>query len=370
MTDMRHTPLYYYNPRIVAQKENFHLAGIERFSAFFDQYFGPTTVFIDRTETIKIPLRVKSIFPIPKFRFMKKTFEEICNERARELLDRADALDAALHVFYSGGIDSTLVLISLLKNASAQQRENLKVLLSEESIRENPLFYQDHIRGKLRVDSANMFPYLLGEKCLFVGGEYNDQIFGSNLTGSLIDGFGSSVIHQPYNRDILFAFFNHKINNAKLTHFYLDLFDRLRLVAPIDIATNQEYLWWINFTLKWQSVFFRMLCYVTPRNAPNIDEHYISTYFNHFYGTDEFQLWSLNNPDKKIRNTWKSYKWVCKDIIYEYTKDADYRDNKVKRDSLAFVLTQQQSFNFIDSSMKFWNTLELKDYHNVENDFA
>ena len=91
--------------------------------------------------------------------------------RAKELLARAERLDVSLYSFWSGGIDSTCVLVSLLKNASASQKERIVVLMSEESISENPNFYRDHVHGKLRRDSSTMFPYLLGTKHLFVSGE-------------------------------------------------------------------------------------------------------------------------------------------------------------------------------------------------------
>ena len=39
------------------------------------------------------------------------------------------------------------------------------------------------------------------------------------------------------------------------------------------------------------------------------------------------------NHDLKIRDTWESYKWIAKDYIFEFTGDADYRDNKLKKDS-------------------------------------
>lgn len=361
--------LLYYNPNIAAHKNNHHFPGVARFSQFFKLY-NPRVIFIDRTNTISIPFHVKSLFPIPEFRLMSKTFEEICNERACELLSRADKLGVTLYVFYSGGIDSTLLLISLLKNATIAQKANIIVLLSEESITENPNFYRDHIHGKLRVGSINTFPYLLGRKCMFVGGEHNDQLFGSDMMGELILEFGPSIIHQPYNRDNFFKFFNKRLNDNKGANFYLDMFERLKDVAPIDIVTSHDYLWWINFSLKWQTVFMRILCRVAPRNVSNIDLTYISTNYNHFYGTEDFQLWSMNNPDKKIKGTWNTYKWVCKDIIYEYTKDADYRDNKIKRGSLYSVLVQQNSYNFIDESMKFWDEMNPQDYYNSNNDFV
>ena len=360
--------LLYYNPNVATHQQNFHLPGVEQFSKFF-QIFNPTVVFLDRTNTIQIPFRVKSLFPMPEMRPMTKTFEEICNERAIELLTRADQLQVPLNVFYSGGIDSTLVLVSLLKNATPAQKANLVVLLSEESIMENPNFYRDHIYGKLRVDSVNMFPHLIGQARVFVGGEHNDQLFGSDMMGKLITQFGPSIIQKPYDRAVFFEFFNGILEDKAGTEFYLDLFERLKTAAPVAIVTNQDYLWWINFSLKFQTVFMRMLCRTAPRNIARINADYISTYYNHFYNTEDFQLWSMNNMDKKIKDQWKTYKWVCKDIIYEYTKDAEYRDNKLKRGSLYFLLLQQEAYNFIDDSMGFHRELDVMEYYNPKNDF-
>lgn len=358
----------YYNPNILVNQGG-HLPGVRRFSQFFKIY-NPSVVPVDRTGTIRLPFHTKSLFPMPTLRPIRKTFEEICNERAEELLARADMLGLPLNVFYSGGIDSTLLLISLLKNATPEQRDRLIVLLSEESIRENPLFYQDHIRGKLQVDSMNSFSYLLGTDRMFVGGEHNDQLFGSDMMGKLISRFGTSVIQQAYNRDIFETFFTEILNEKEGALFYVELFEHLMESSPIEIRTNQDYLWWINFSLKWQTVFMRMICRVTPRNAHRIDSSYISTHYNQFYNTEDFQLWSMNNPDKKIKDRWNTYKWICKDIIFDYTKDAHYRDNKIKRGSLHSVFLQQSTYNFIDESMKFYYDVDVNKYYDAENDFS
>jgi hypothetical protein len=241
--------------------------------------------------------------------------------------------------------------------------------MTEDSITENPNFYRDHIYGKLHTDSANMFPYLLGGEHLLVSGELNDQLFGSEVVSKLIARFDPSIIHQSYNRNTFFKFFNEKVNDADVTNFYLDLFERLKAAAPINIATNFDYLWWLNFSLKWQSAFFRLLSYTSPKNISAINAAYINSNYVLFYGTEDFQLWSMNNLDKRIRDNWKTYKWVCKDIIYGYTKDADYRDNKIKRGSLYYILLQQVSYNFIDESMNFYQTLDPQEYFNSKNDF-
>ncbi|OGG49431.1 hypothetical protein A2763_03850 [Candidatus Kaiserbacteria bacterium RIFCSPHIGHO2_01_FULL_54_36] len=357
-----------YNATILKRPENIVLPGMATFT-YFGPLFKPGIVPIDRTGTIRTPIRTAVVFPIPELRPFKKTFEEICNERARDLLSRAKALDTRIYVFWSGGIDSTLVLISLLKEASTQEKKRITVLLTDESIAENPRFYADHIAGKLDRASTMMYPYLFGEDCITVSGEQNDQVFGSGAVGRLMRRFGEEIIHRPYERDVLFTFFNEIAKDAGITNLYLDLFDKLMSASPVPIRSYLAYVWWINFSLKWQNTFMRILTCVPERNASAVTWEYVNTRYFSFYGTDDFQLWSMHNLDKRIKDTWNSYKWPCKDIIYAYTKDADYRDGKTKRGSLRNVVRQQIYFDFIDESMRFYKHLEPSVYYEPDNDF-
>lgn len=361
--------LLYYRPRLILSEDsNTLLPGVKKFGHFF-KIFNHDVVIVDRTETIKIPILTKSLFSIPTFRVFTKPYEEICNERAKELLKKAEVQGVRLCVFYSGGIDSTLIVVSLLKNATERQKENITILLSEESITENPNFYKNHIEGKLKVGSSINFPYILGTNVLLVTGEHNDQIFGSDMIGKLMRTFGEDVIHKPYDRDLFIQFFNTIENDLETNTFYVNLFERLCANAPIKIETNFHFLWWINFSLKWQSVFIRVLSFTAERNISHVTSDYIDSNYLTFYNTEEFQLWSLNNLDKRIKDTWSTYKWVCKDIIYNYTKDQDYRDNKTKIGSLSKIMIGSGSFNFIDESFNFYKDLSMEDYYNKDNDF-
>ena len=156
------------------------LPGIDKLQAYFKAY-GSGVAPVDRSDVLKFPVKMKSLFPLPKMRETKHCYEELCNERAKELIVRAERLDTSLYVFWSGGIDSTCVLVSLLKYASSAQRERIVVLLTEGSITENPTFYCKYIRGRLRRESAVIFPYLIGTKNIIVTGEHNDQLFGSDI---------------------------------------------------------------------------------------------------------------------------------------------------------------------------------------------
>lgn len=360
----------YYNTGVVTHADNDDLPGIKKFRKFFSIY-PQSSVFIDRTGTVKIPVKTASIYPIPVLRPFKKSYAELCIERAHELLARADTLNLPIYVSWSGGIDSTTLLVALLQVATDAQRARITVLLTEDSIAEYPAFFADHIRGKLTCDSASLFPYLLGTNNLLIVGENNDQVFGSDVIGRLLVSQGPASIHKPYSRDVFHKFFAPLLgNDAESTTFCLDLFERLAAAAPVQLNTNFEYLWWLNFNVKWQFVATRMIPYVTKRNTAGARADFLGTRFDQFFNTEDFQLWSMTNPDKKIKDAWNTYKWPAKDFIYEYTKDADYRDNKQKRGSLGAVLQQQPSFNFVDRNFTYFRTLDAAEWYNPKNDFV
>ena len=123
------TSLVLYNPNVIRAQDRPPLPGVEKFCRFFVFHHNSNTTLCDRTGTIRFPIRLHSLFPIPKMRPMRKTLEEVCDERARGILRDADALDVPVGVMWSGGIDSTLVLVSLIKNATSGQKKRVTVLL-------------------------------------------------------------------------------------------------------------------------------------------------------------------------------------------------------------------------------------------------
>jgi hypothetical protein len=89
-----------------------------------------------------------------------------------------------------------------------------------------------------------------------------------------------------------------------------------------------------------------------------------------FFDREEFQLWSMNNTDLLIEDSWKTYKQHAKDVIFEFNKDEDYRVNKVKYGSLKYVLRQKDSTVAIDENMKFYYNYPGDEILNPNNTFA
>jgi hypothetical protein len=344
--------------------------GMNLFAEAFTLY-GWWVIPIDRSDTIKIPVRLVNMFPLPKFVKFAKSYEEICNDRATDVLRKMERLGVDLHILYSGGIDSTCMLVSLLKNATAEQKKHLVVLLSHESIAENPRFYDEHIRGRLRVESSIIYSKYIGTRNIFISAEHNDMVLGNDKIGAIMNTYGPRSIHEPYNRDMMLDFFAHILfGNFEAANFYIDLFERIVRSAPIPITSNLEFLWWINFCIKWQACFAYVIMHTSRKNVQNVTREYMNERFLSFYNTEDFQLWSMNNPHMRIKDTWKSYKWVAKDIIYGFNKDAEYRDHKTKKASLPFVSKQQNPFKFLDENMNFTDTMDVREYYDPVNDFA
>jgi hypothetical protein len=344
--------------------------GMRRFRHFFSLY-GIWALPVDRTGVMKTPVRDAARFPVPSLRPMKKSFEQLCNERAVQVLSDAERLGVRMYVLYSGGIDSSCLLVSLLKHATAEQKKNMTVLLTNESIAENPRLYEEHIRGKLAIASSFGYADLIGTDCYILSAEHNDMVMGSEKIGKLLNAFGAQHLNAAYDRDLMNKFYGAMLgNDAELTDFYLDLYQRIADAAPIPIETNLEFLWWINFAFKWQACYYYMLLFTSQKNAPLVTQEYLDSRFISFYNTEEFQLWSMHNTDKRIKDTWKSYKYVCKDIIYDFTKDAEYRDHKIKRGSLGLLVMQQTSFSSIDEHVHFSQKVPGRDNLLEHNDFA
>jgi hypothetical protein len=273
---------------------------------------------IDRTLSFNIGPNATPLTKLPTG-VEKRSLEEICNEAARDLI----SLNDNLSVYWSGGIDSTLVLISLLKNNIDINK--LTVVLSSFSIAEYPDFYNEFIRDKLKVRKvgASIFSHMNPEE-IIVTGEHGDQIFGSD----------NIFLYEDLNRfkDVYTDSWEDGIILRTGVKKSVEYIEPLIRNAPFKIKNAFDLYWWYNITCKWQHVQLRMSSHYTKEQMP--------LYFKnvkHFYNTDAFQRWSLNEDNHrnlKCRDTITSYKFEAKRIIREFTKDTAYEQNKLKLGSL------------------------------------
>jgi len=243
------------------------------------------------------------------------SWEECCESRALALLK----LDKEkYYLSFSGGIDSTSALVSLLRFWPTQDHKRIRVLMTETSILENPAFFDRHV-CKLEFVHSQAQPAckLLDKNSILLTGELGDQLFGSDILSEACDLFGEDCLKGSYKE---YAPKLIEKRGGSRGHGR-SIFENLEPIVeecPFPVRTLHDFFWWFNFTQKWQYVKFRHL----ESREWDLSKRYGSHVF-HFFDTPEFQRWSLENHDRKIQKTWESYKFTAKDYIYSFTKNSD-----------------------------------------------
>lgn len=331
----------------------------------------------DRTQTIDQGFKTCILDPFPDFSNNTKsnlTFSEICDQRALDIVNQARDEQRPIHVFWSGGIDSTAALIALLKNIDPKdQKELITVFLNKESIDEYPYFYTNVILPNLKVRVIDdSYDFLLGNP-IIVTGELGDQLFGSVIMDDLLNLQSSrsniDIFHQPY-KSVMPKFLRYRLktDDKELVANLMDYLFPLIEKCPWPIVSMYDCLWWMNFTLKWQHVDQR---FSVGFHLETLDLFNSYKLCAHFFKTEAFQQWSVANPDLKIKNTWASYKFPAKEYIYEFSKDKCYFEDKHKVPSISLRSIKKSRHCFMLDDFKMISaaeTMDFKDFRNKYND--
>jgi hypothetical protein len=287
---------------------------------------------LDRTGELDMGLDYRVLQDIPEER-TKDSFHEVCREVADGIVDRAVAEDKEIQVTWSGGIDSTVALLSLKERLQARgELDRFFVLMSLRSMTEYPRFYEHFIMGKLQTRALPVpLPKALTDDIITVTGEHGDQLFGSDHLAALVKG---GVAHLPY-REVIPFYITSKLKLEKRALRVMEYLEPQIRLAPTKIETAFDYLWWCNYSLKWQQVGLRMLAFQGGQVRGLYDN------LVHFFGHRRFQEWSLSNPQVRKVRDWRAYKLQAKQVILEATSDFDYFTNKEKEPSLKHVLVDR-----------------------------
>lgn len=299
-------------------------------------------------------------------------YAQVVDNRAQQLMQSAKSSNRKLAIMYSGGIDSTVILCSILKNFSDKDiRENVVVLLSDFSIKENENFYYKYVSKRFECVSSFRFPYYVGnDKYITVTGENADQLFGSQANDNFAFMYKYEDLHTSVddNADKILTMFSSKMDSERVKYVepIYNLLRKTTKAAPIKIDTIYDFFWWVNFVIKWQSVYVRILPFSNYKDSIKIEDNYTT-----FFHTEEFQQWSMNNTDKFTSPEIGigSVKLASKKYIIDVNGDASYM-NKPKIGSLARLVKQKEICSTLDTNMKFRYDLPTEDMFNYENDFV
>lgn len=360
------TALYAYNPnRIVLEETPDVVLWKKLYKAI-----NANISFIDRTGFIQLP--IKTATPdnllLPKFNpAFNLTYTDCCQKQVRSLLDKQAKLDKPIRIMYSGGIDSSIVLTSFINEIGLDEcAKRIELVMSTVSIDENPAMWEKVLRrSKIKLINSLEFNQSVSPDYLLVAGEFNDQLFGSAMIKPLLKWKPASELLKPRSLDMLVDYFLWIGLDQKESEHWGNLLHSLAENAENEIYSTWDVFWWLNFTCKWSSVYFRFLMF-NPQQF--ISKEYLENHYTQFFGTEEFQQWSMNDTSHKHQGTWDTYKWYPRKLVSEFLEDDVYM-KKVKRGSLYHVVRARQSNDAMDSNYQFID-LPQADIYQKSNSFS
>ena len=309
-------------------------AGLEEYNDFFCplspyqsfvRFF--ETGIIDRTETLDFGFKYKVLDPVPSLGGVQDflDFEQLIKARANDAAITASDMNRPINVLWSGGIDSTAVLIAMIQEMGEEAfKKEATISLTIGSVFEFPEFYQHLIEKKFNFKLAcHPVSKYISQDSLNISGEHGDQLFGSDKMIPFVDIGMGDVSYQK----VVPLLMMEKLSDTDKVDALLAYIEPVMNKAPYPIVNICDYLWWINFVFKWQQVSLRIATWTFD----NVKDTYDSLF--HFYRSINFQKWSMSQINKNPGKSTK-YKIPLKLFIKSYFDCESYFQNKTKEISL------------------------------------
>lgn len=266
----------------------------------------------DRNGVLPTHPDMVTLRPIGKLLPSLPSFADIMESRAVEVINVAG--NRKIFVFWSGGLDSTGVLVALMKNCPLDQ---LVVVMSETSVVEAPVFFERYIKNKIQIrwmEHGIVAPHMRAgiAEGIVVTGEIGDQLFGTVNFDFLPD----EKLYGPWRDGISIGGY--------------EQYEDFVRACPRELENYADFLWWSNYSNKYQ--------YVQMRIILEVKNSILEQNTFHFFDSSDFNDWALTAPIslKFPDMNRKKYKLSLRNYIYEYDGDLSYFENKEKERSLRF----------------------------------
>lgn len=244
------------------------------------------------------------------------TFAQITDQRCQEILTNCS--DKPLMVCWSGGIDSTVAIVSLLKNCPRDQLKHFAIYCNASSIWESPRFYYEFVKPNFKVINSTQFaPYKYFNEYYIVDGEPADCLWGA-ANMMYLDKFGDKSWDNDPDELINWIAQNTQDKNSAV--WYYDIVKQNIQSSTIPVINYRDWFWWMNFNHAW-------VMSITRRIHPESSWQSMLTNHINWYDSINYQQWSLtnNHSGEKYDAGSENYKKAAKIYIYEFTKDKYFR---------------------------------------------
>jgi hypothetical protein len=276
-----------------------------------------------------------SSFPVPD-NLNPISFSDAADSFGEHISQQIDQ-GKTIYLLWSGGIDSTCIAVSLLRNLKREQYSQVVLVSSQASRIENPWLYHKFLKDFGQLEFKDFKPSQLDiTKSLILDGEGGDQIFGGGPTNKTFSKYPEKIL-LPWrdNIDFLHSMWNVESNPRFWDLFYNMMTTSIDAGAPVE--TLYEFYWWLNFNFKLDGSMYRSALYM----AIGVEdfEYFFKNTICRFYTWPQIQQWSMTaRPADKIGTAGKTIKSAGKQYIYDFDHNEYYYREKRKEFSLRLTL--------------------------------
>ena len=338
--------LLYYIPHRIYRSPA--MTGADPVAREFVNMFNPWISLSDRTGTLNIPgkYEVFNNSPIPARPTVVPTFMGASYSRIDDCIAQFNQSGKEkLVVLYSGGIDSTLIVSLLISHPDwAELKKVVWLAINEDSQIENPDFFREVVLpnfGTKLLPSNQFYDIVSDPKNVCITGECADNLFGSLTLKSYMDNTGNyNAIHGQWMTESL-PWLLKKADN--FVEERREMLINIAKASPVPIETNHDFLWWLNFAMKWQAVKYRMAMH-SPTAA---QAEYMAANVINFFDSEQYQQWALYTKEKKVGDRWNTYKLPAKLLINDIWANEKYLKYKTKWPSLPTITRYNNAWGFL-----------------------
>jgi hypothetical protein len=299
-----------------------------------------------------------SIFPVPTEAPHSTSFVDTIELIASEFCRKMSQSEFIPYIFWSGGLDSTSILVSLLKVADSDLLSKLVVVCSQESIQENAYFYYKYIDKKLQVLDLEKFQVTQDnyDKIIILDGEGGNEVIGWGGLSKLANYKLFDFLDTPWKsvRDLTKI-----IPGSNL--FIADLIIDSIKHSPVPISTVYDFIWWYGFNYKFEGMLLNKMLAFNNQLTPTQSEHLFQQGMFRFYAHPEMQRWSMHSLDQRRLKIKIAHKWHLKDYIYQFDCNDLWYSYKQQQPSYGKVFYKHAYSPGIVAIDQHWNKYSITD---------
>jgi hypothetical protein len=280
-------------------------------------------------------------YPMPELKYVDYRLHDLFDQRAFEVFEIAKSMNKRIAIMWSGGIDSTAVLVSFIKNLNDADLKLIDIVMSSESIIENFDFYKNHISNKFRCIQLLDFDMCNEtlEKYILLHGDPGDAVFGPTLPAFRhLVADGRHNLPYKDNQPLIAEFFDRDQSihsDPEFGNWYVNRITKNLIESgPENVKTISDWWWWHYMNFKWPTAIVRPFMHLRKDYKKPIDQKHHKDYaFYSYFNTDAFVQWSYTNLPYHFEHVNKGragVKLEAKKYIFEFDRNQAYADQKTK----------------------------------------